>query len=274
MIFFPLSVDIISLFFHCSFCSSRSIFFFLFILSMLSSRPPPHFGKEEIFLFIPQETIILAENCLLSSAVRKRHTQEAKLASWLFLLRTVFVFSLNSSSCVHNLRNQSTWSTWWVNPQMSRLSCPCLFPRHTAPSWSELLPFTVFSLLCPWMAVSNCSLDHSRGSTSLIYSSPWEYHVDDICFCWKKTKLFCTHTETKRTYCNNQGLLLLTFPAIFLKYDLLQPYIILQKHCIFMPLSLCPMMPHTSKTELRWHLCFVAFDWAGSASLPFSFIIV
>ena len=62
-------------------------------------------------------------------------------------------------------RRWSTWSTWWDNPQMWQLSCPCLFPRHTAPSWSELRPFTVFSLLCPWMAVSNCSLDPSRCSS-------------------------------------------------------------------------------------------------------------
>lgn len=59
-----------------SFPSSSTLFIllievssFLYILSMLSSRPPPHFGKKR-FLFIPQETIILAEKLLASWAVQ------------------------------------------------------------------------------------------------------------------------------------------------------------------------------------------------------------
>ena len=45
---------------------------------------------------------------------------------------------------------------------------------------------------------------------------------------------------------------LLTFPAIFLKYDFLQPYVILQKLCVFShaPLSL-PSDASYLKTELR-----------------------
>lgn len=45
---------------------------------------------------------------------------------------------------------------------------------------------------------------------------------------------------------------LLAFPAIFLKYDLLQPYIILQEHCVFShaPLSL-PNDASYLETELR-----------------------
>lgn len=46
-------------------------------------------------------------------------------------------------------------------------------PVHTIPSRSELLPFTVSSLLCPWMALSTSRLDLSHSRPHSRYSSPW-----------------------------------------------------------------------------------------------------
>lgn len=126
---------------------------------------------------------------------------------FLYFQEQFFVFSLNSSSCVHNSGDSPR-----DLPGGSALSCDsCPVPafslgtRH--PPDQSCRP-SLFPGALPLDGCEQLLFGSEPLRRSLFCGSPWNTLPRmSYVSAGKKTKLFCTHTETKCAYCNNQGVL-------------------------------------------------------------------